>query len=599
MKKEDLLRFYHLRTEEYTKKIGLGKRLMAWLSLFRLFVFAGGIFLIVVFFKVSIFAGTISMLSLIAIFGFILKYSADVSWKLRYHTNMLEVNRGELRSINEDYSGFGSGLKYTDPSHEFSHDIDMFGPASVFQSLNRCSTERGEEELASWLLNPFELSTSLNQRSEAIRELSDKTEWRHKFSSLGMMNHTSLSETASFMDWMKEKPRFSKRIFYRIAPVLFPVITIILFALWAFSLINIAWFVLMFMANLFLISLNIGHLNRIHAKLTKKSSYLSVVSLLIEHILSEKFEAEYLKVQQEGLEAEGRSAVDNVKRLSRILNYFDSRLNMIMGVVLNGIFLWDYHCVISMEKWKNNMSEKLPGWFDILARVDAINSLAFYANNHPDFAYAEISEGKHFLKTAKMGHHLIPSDKRVSNNYLIPAEGAINIITGANMAGKSTFLRTVTVNMVLAMVGAPVCADSFVFTPAHIFTSMRTSDSLTEEESYFFAELKRLRRLIDLLSTEKKALFILDEILKGTNSKDKSEGSRAFIEKAIKMGGTGLIATHDISLGKMEKDYPDNVSNSCFEIEIENGDVRFDYTLREGITSKMNAALLMKQQGII
>lgn len=147
MKKEDLLRFYHLRTEEYTKKIGLGKRLMAWLSLFRLFVFAGGIFLIVVFFKVSIFAGTISMLSLIAIFGFILKYSADVSWKLRYHTNMLEVNRGELRSINEDYSGFGSGLKYTDPSHEFSHDIDMFGPASVFQSLNRCSTERERKSL--------------------------------------------------------------------------------------------------------------------------------------------------------------------------------------------------------------------------------------------------------------------------------------------------------------------------------------------------------------------------------------------------------------------------------------------------------------------
>lgn len=214
-------------------------------------------------------------------------------------------------------------------------------------------------------------------------------------------------------------------------------------------------------------------------------------------------------MQQEGLEAEGRSAVDNVKRLSRILNYFDSRLNMIMGVVLNGIFLWDYHCVISMEKWKNNMSEKLPGWFDILARVDAINSLAFYANNHPDFAYAEISEGKHFLKTAKMGHHLIPSDKRVSNNYLIPAEGAINIITGANMAGKSTFLRTVTVNMVLAMVGAPVCADSFVFTPAHIFTSMRTSDSLTEEESYFFAELKRLRRLIDLLSTEKRLYLYL------------------------------------------------------------------------------------------
>lgn len=599
MKKENLLRFYHLRAEEYTKILGRDKRLIAWLSLIRLLVFAGGILLTIVLYKVSILAGTISLLSLMTVFGLLLKYYAGVSWKRRYHTNMLEVNRGELRSINEDYSGFGSGSKFSDPSHEFSHDIDMFGPASVFQSVNRCTTERGEEMLASWLLNPYELSTSLNERSEAIRELSEKTDWRHKFSSLGMMNLTSVSETASFMDWMKEKPRFNEKFFYRIAPVVFPAITIILFVLWAFSLINIAWFIMMFLANLFLISLNIGHLNRIHAKLTKKSSYLSVVSLLIEHIIGEKFEAEYLKVQQEELEAEGSTAVDNVKRLSRILNYFDSRLNMIMGVLLNGILLWDYHCVISMERWKKNMSQKVPGWFDIIARLDAINSLACYANNNPEFVYAEISDAKQFLKTTGMGHHLIPSDKRVSNNYFIPGEGAINIITGANMAGKSTFLRTVVVNMVLAMVGAPVCADSFVFTPAHIFTSMRTSDSLTEEESYFFAELKRLRRLIDLLNTEKRTLFILDEILKGTNSKDKSEGSRAFIEKAIKMGGTGLIATHDISLGKMEHDYPEHVSNSCFEIEIENGDVRFDYILREGITSKMNAALLMKQQGII
>jgi hypothetical protein len=599
MKKEDLLRFYHLRIDKYDKIINRYKRLISWLSVFRLLVFAGGISLSIIFYKISILAGTISMFSSIAVFAILLKYYAGITWKLRYNSNMLEVNRSEVRNINEDYSGSGGGLIYSDPSHDFSHDIDMFGSGSVFQSLNRCSTQRGEEKLASWLLNPYELIASMYERSKAIRELSDKTDWRHKFSSLGMMNLTSASETASFMKWMEEKPHFSNKIFYKIVLLVFPATTIILFLLWAFSLISIIWFTLMCLANLSLVSFNLVHLNRIHQKLTRKSSYLSVVSLLIEHIIDEKFEAEYLIKQQEGLEAEGRTAVDNVRRLSRIMNSFDSRLNMIMGVFLNGIFLWDYQCVIRMEKWKKNMADKVAVWFNIIAGVDAINSLAYFANNNPDFVYAEISDGSQFLKATKLGHHLIPSEKRVSNDYFLPGEGAINIITGANMAGKSTFLRTVAVNMVLGMAGAPVCADSFIFTPVHIFTSMRTSDSLTEEESYFFAELKRLRRLIDLLSTEKSTFFILDEILKGTNSKDKSEGSRAFIAKAIKMGGTGLIATHDISLGNMEQDYPEHVSNSCFEIEIENGDVSFDYILREGITSKMNAALLMKQQGII
>lgn len=599
MKKEDLLKFYQSRIEEYNKLLAGDKKIISWLSLFRLLVFAGGAALTVVLSKVSILAGTLSLVFSIGLFGVLLKLYAGRLWMKRYHSNMLEVNTGEVKSINEDYLDFGSGSGYSDPAHDFSHDIDMFGTGSVFQSVNRCCTERGEEMLASWMLNPFKLSGRLYERSEAIRELSEKTDWRHKFSSLGMMNLTSAKETDSFMDWMKEKPRFSENGLYKTLFILLPVLTILLFGLWAISLISISWFILLFLVNLSLVSLNLAHLNRIHAKVTKKSSYLSVVSLLIEHIINEDFESVYLKEQQAGLEAGRSTAVDIVKRLSRILNYFDSRLNMIMGVVLNGFLLWDYQCVIRIEQWKKNMAQMVPGWFDIIARIDAINSLAYHANNNPDFVYAEISDGTCFLDAETLGHHIIPSSKRITNNYFVPGEGSINIVTGANMAGKSTFLRTVTVNMVLAMVGAPVCAGKFVFTPTDIFTSMRTSDSLTEEESYFFAELKRLRRLIDRLNSESRPFFVLDEILKGTNSKDKSEGSRAFLEKVISLGGTGLIATHDISLGLLEKEFPEKVSNNCFEIEIDKGEVKFDFILRQGITSKMNAALLMKQQGII
>ena len=599
MKKTDLLRYYQTRIEEYNKLFAADKRLISWLSLFRLLVFAGGTALTVLFFKLSVLAGAVSLISSIALFAILLKLYADRQWMKNYHSNMLEVNTAEVKSINEDYSDFAGGLQYSDSSHDFSHDIDMFGSGSVFQSVNRCCTERGELMLANWFLNPYKLSSDYYERSEAIRELSEKTDWRQKFSSLGMMNLITAKETDDFLDWIKEEPRFSVNVFYKTALVFFPVLTILLFVLWAVSLISITWFIVLFLINLFLIVLNLGHINKIHSKLTKKSEYLSVVGNLTEHIISENFGSDYLKEQQIRLGAGKGTAVDIIKKLSRILNSFDSRLNMIMGVLLNGVLLWDYQCVIRIERWKINMSQMVPGWFEAISRVDALNSLGYYANNNPGFVYAELSEGPIFLKAEKLGHHLIPSAKRVTNNYSISGKGAINIITGANMAGKSTFLRTLAVNMVFAMLGAPVCAAKFVFTPTDIFTSMRTSDSLTEEESYFFAELKRLRRLIERLNSDSMPFFILDEILKGTNSKDKSEGSRAFLEKVISMGGTGLIATHDISLGLLEEDFPEKVSNNCFEIEIYKGRVKFDFILRKGITSKMNAALLMKQQGII
>jgi DNA mismatch repair ATPase MutS len=197
-----------------------------------------------------------------------------------------------------------------------------------------------------------------------------------------------------------------------------------------------------------------------------------------------------------------------------------------------------------------------------------------------------------------MGHPLLKRETRISNDFSVECRGQVFIITGANMAGKSTFLRTVAVNMVLGMIGAPVCAGEMNLSPVKLFTSMRTTDSLSQNESYFYAELKRLKALKERLEKGENIFFILDEILKGTNSTDKSLGSKLFLRRAIEYGGTGLIATHDISLGEMETEFPVNVVNKCFEIEIDGEKISFDYLLRDGITRKMNAAALMKQMGI-
>jgi DNA mismatch repair ATPase MutS len=235
----------------------------------------------------------------------------------------------------------------------------------------------------------------------------------------------------------------------------------------------------------------------------------------------------------------------------------------------------------------------------MIGQVDAYISLGNYAYNNQDFAYPGISDNQKVFSAKNLGHQLIDESKRICNDFSLGREGTICIISGANMAGKSTFLRTVAVNFILGMIGAPVCATEMKFMPAKLFTSMRTMDSLSENESYFYAELRRLSLLKSRIDEGVPVIFILDEILKGTNSVDKSTGSKLFLERLIERNGTGLLATHDTSLGKMEADHPGVIINKCFEIEIDGENIRFDYKIHEGITQKMNAVFLMRQMGIL
>jgi DNA mismatch repair ATPase MutS len=230
--------------------------------------------------------------------------------------------------------------------------------------------------------------------------------------------------------------------------------------------------------------------------------------------------------------------------------------------------------------------------------MDALISLSTFHFNFPGYCFPEFRDGE-VMVAEELGHPLIPDEQRICNDFSIPSEGTVVIITGANMAGKSTFLRSAGINLVLAMTGAPVCARRLVLKPAKLFTSMRTSDSLLHHESYFYAELKRIKTIVDELAIDRHTLVILDEILKGTNSDDKHKGSLAVLEKIFALGGTAIIATHDLELAKAEKDYGGRLINKCFEIDIDGATVSFDYKLRDGITQKMNANLLMRQMGII
>jgi DNA mismatch repair ATPase MutS len=298
-----------------------------------------------------------------------------------------------------------------------------------------------------------------------------------------------------------------------------------------------------------------------------------------------------------GLQESGRSAGDNIASLGRLITALDNRNNFLLVGFLNGLFMWDLRFAISLEKWKEKYHSQMGLWFNILGEADTIASFGTFYFNNPGFVFPVIRHDETRINARGIAHPLLPETERVSNDILIEKAGKINLVTGSNMAGKSTYLRAAGVNMVLAMAGAPVCAESFEFHPLPLYTSMRIGDSIQSRESTFYAELKRLKQIIEA-SEKEEILILLDEILKGTNSKDKLTGSRALIIQLIKNRASGIIATHDLALGDMEPLYPGNIKNYSFEVNIENEQFTFDFKLNEGICKTMNATQLMKKMGI-
>ncbi|MEM6804719.1 MAG: hypothetical protein AAF696_25200, partial [Bacteroidota bacterium] len=273
--------------------------------------------------------------------------------------------------------------------------------------------------------------------------------------------------------------------------------------------------------------------------------------------------------------------------------------NAFAGILLNGTVLWDIKYMIRLEKWREAHREELSLWFEVIGKWDALLSWARFSYNHPDFVLPEILEGDFKMEAEGLGHPLLDPKTRVDNDMTLAKPGEFLIITGANMAGKSTFLRTVGVNLILAMNGAVTCAQNLRCSPIEMLTSVRATDSLQDHESYFYAELKRLKILIDKLREGKPIFIIVDEMLRGTNSRDKQEGSRQFIKQLIELKGVGMIATHDLSLGSLQDEFPDFARNKRFEVDITDEQLSFDYKLRDGISQNLNATFLMKQMGIM
>ena len=505
----------------------------------------------------------------------------------------------ELQALSGDYSSFEDGKEYVNPEHPYSFDLDIFGRRSLFQSINRTCTFFGKNRLAKWLQNHLHEKTSIEKRQEMVREISEHTLFREQFRVAGLVHHGQSSDGEKIQAWSQSPAQYLHagwvKAFIWGVPVINSLLLITSLAGWT----SFSWLGLSF--GIFLV-LSFGIIKRatyIQETYGKQLKSLNGYARLIALAKAENWKSAGMQELMERFNLNGQSPIQALQQLSKELDRLDLRNNQFLYVLLEGSIFFQLQEIVRIERWKARYGQYISEWLETVGELDALCSLGTFAYNHPQYTYPELTEKPFCFLATQMGHPLMPVSQCVKNDATIPSRPFFLIITGANMAGKSTYLRTIGVNYLLACIGAPVCCERLKLYPNQLITSLRTSDSLSDNESYFFAELKRLKRIIDLLNQGQQLFIILDEILKGTNSMDKQKGSFDLIRQFMQLKANGIIATHDLLLGSLIKQFPEEIRNYCFEADIKENELTFSYKLREGVAQNMNACFLMKKMGII
>ncbi len=536
-------------------------------------------------------------LTFLAVFFFLIRLSSQKAKKIRRCMASVKVFERELKALKFDMSSEPSGKEFHDPNHAFSADLDLFGERSIYQYLNRSASIQGKRLLAHELKLGHRTPDEIEARQKAVIELSQIEVWREEFMTSGMLSESHEEEEAKLETWVESPFTGYSGIFYSTMLKVLPLVSLCCLVLVFLDRMPFNWFLLYILLPSLVAGSSAKLLNEEASHISGSKESLEKYSGLLQMIESRPFTSEFLSESQRKLVGPTGTAQESFRELMRIVEGLDNRLNAVGWLMLNVFLLWDVRYGIRLRKWKEENKKVLSQWFEVIAEFELINSMATMTYNRPKLNFPKANDDNTGVKARTMGHLLLNPKERVDNDFIVDGERFF-ILTGANMAGKSTFLRALGTNWVLASMGSPVCAESFDWTPSPLFSSMRTSDSLADHESYFFAELKRLKFLID--ETEKGNLFIiLDEILKGTNSEDKARGSKLFVEKLLERDVKGIIATHDLSLCTLSEEYPKAVRNLSFEVEFTEDDLSFDYKLREGVCKNMNASFLLEKMGLI
>jgi len=531
---------------------------------------------------------------ILVVFIFLIKRQTVLEEKKKLLFFYEKLNREEAEGLLFKSTGFSEGSSFLDPHHAYAHDLDLFGMDSLFQYLNRCGTELGEARLARDLKKLNYSVEELKGRQEAIRELGTHLEFRQHIWTLGKQIREYTFDQTQLLNWLSEKPFILGKSVFTILRWGLPVVTLSMLAWVVYDISRFPALIVMMMMQIAIAGMQAKQIGDLQRKLSKGKEALSNYSLIFEQLAKQKFESNLMKRHHQM----AVHAYEKVDEFSKLVNALESRMNPIAMMFGNGLFLYDFHAVSRVEKWREQYGAELPLWLESLAEWDALLSPATLHYNYPNYAFAEFNSVNN-ISGKSVGHPLISNKERVANDFNLGNPATVMLITGANMAGKSTFLRTLGVNYVLGGLGSPVCATEWSMPLIELRSGMRTADSLQDHQSYFYAELYRLQSIMQDLRMDKPTFILLDEILKGTNSTDKQAGSRELIKQLKDLKALVVLATHDIALGDLESQYPNQVINACFEGNIENDQLTFDYTLHKGVAQKANATFLMQKMGII
>ena len=603
------MKIFNDNIKTYNSKLLILSKLFNRISVIRLSVFIVSSITLIYLFSINSITPALIVFPLsIICFAVAIVYHSKIAFQKKNTEFLKSINESEILRAECNLAQFDGGDKFIDQNHPYTSDLDIFGQHSVFQLVNRTTTESGKILLAEWLSEPAP-KNEIEERQQAIKELSQKLEWRQDFQASGMHFQNKKSDYHRLLTWVESPVVLLKnRRLYIAAAITLSVLSLlgVSASLYFLSYIYLLSFILVLFINYLILRKLKSTADEIVRTSEDNLTILRGYRSLINKIERESFRSEKLCQLQSVLVKSKFSVSHEMGRLSRLLEFFQQRgINSVRIPIkgnmfyslLNSFLLLDVYLIIGIEKWKSKNSAFFKSWADVVSEFEALNSFAGFCYSNPSYTFPEITEKENYVHFESLGHPLINANKRVCNDFHSGGEGDVVLITGSNMGGKSTFLRTVGVNLVLALAGAPCCAKYGQVSNLKLFTSMRTQDNLKEGISSFYAELGRIEKMLKLIESSNNLFFLLDEMFKGTNSEDRHKGGFSLINQIKRLKTSGIIATHDIELAKLSESKK-LVVNYSFNSEIKDGSMIFSYKLRPGICNDFNASELMKQSGI-
>jgi len=589
----------HIRTAQ--ADISMLEKKINTNSLLRLVVIIGGGILLFQVFRlnsVPILWGTV--MGVLLLFIALVRRQSTLEKQLSAKQAFLQVNQNEIDLLEGRDNMYEHGSAYDDAKHPYVSDLDVFGPHSLFEKVNRAATPQGVERLASWFLSASSKEEILN-RQDAAEELAGKINWCQKFQSKLLFNLNTKKDIKLFLskylndnDW-KFGNAFM-RMYVPVAP--FVLLAVLLVSVFVYPLWT--YFAILCLAHLLWVMALAGRVSFFSNRVDRVGVTMIAYSDAVIMVETEPFQSKLaLSLQNQLQTPKGDKLSLAFKKLGTLIDKLDARNNLLVGAILNIAFLWDFKQVLAILNWKKEYEHNILESFDVIAEVEALVSLATLQRNYPQWSkpvlLEDVKAGR--ISAQNINHPLIAEEKAVANDYNA-GHHQVALVTGSNMAGKSTFLRTVGINAVLAYAGAVVCADKFTLPIYRLVTYMRIKDNLNESTSTFKAEIDRMKFILGIVEVTDDSYFLIDEMLRGTNSVDKYLGSKAIIKKLIEMDGKGMVATHDLQLASLEEEYTGIIKNFHFDIQVVDGEMLFDYKLKDGKCTVFNASMLLKGIGI-